>query len=519
MGKKLLTLEEATALSHAACRNNLSDFICAAFSIVTPGVQYKPNWHIDCIAEHLHAVHRGEIRRLIINIPPRTLKSTCVSIAYPAWLLGVDPTVRTIVGSYAQSLSERLSTDTRLIMEHPWYQQVFPETKIAEDQNQKRKFQTTKRGHRIATSVGSGITGEGGDYLLMDDPHNPLQTESDIQRQEALDWFGQTFSSRQNDPRTARFILVMQRLHVNDLTGYLLEQGGWHHLCLPAIAPRNILISLKDISWEMSEGEYLHSERLGPEELDRFRIDMGDYGFAGQMMQTPVPDGGGLFKDLWMQYYTKAPDAHMLNIYIFVDAAYEKKKTSDYTAMVVVGLGSDHNYYLLDIVRDRFNPTERIEALIKLHKKWNKLSGKPPIVGYEKNGASSDLHYLNIAQERLGYRFAIIPLGTYAHKNDRIKQLIPLFQTRRFYFPISLPYIDHTKKSVDLIRLLVDKEMLLFPVGLHPDMLDALSRVCDPDIDVFFPAGPKVHDIHIDLDIPYVEREQSHNNIPRWVEW
>jgi predicted phage terminase large subunit-like protein len=515
---KAISSAEGIALARAKCRTYLADFIHAAFTIVDPGTSYQHNWHIDCIAEHLHAVHKGEMRRLIINMPPRSLKSISASVAFPAWLLGKDASNKVIVGSYSQDLSLKHSVDTRFLIESEWYQELFPDTRIAADQNEKRKFQTTERGHRISCSTGSAITGEGADYLIVDDPHNPLEALSDVQRKAALTWFDQTLISRQNDKKTSRIIVVMQRLHTNDLTGHLLEKGGWHHLCLPAISPQNTVISLGKKTWERKEGEYLHPNREGKEELDMVRLEQGEYAFAGQYMQTPAPEGGGEFKQEWLQYYETAPSPKGMNLYIFVDAAYEKKKESDYTAMVVVGLGGDHNYYVLDIVRDRFNPTERINALIKLHKKWNALGGKPPLVGYEKNSASSDVHYLRTAQEAINYRFPITELGTQPHKNDRIRRLVPLFQTKRVYFPSTLYYTDHTKKAIDLMNVLVHGEMLTFPVGIHPDMMDALSRVTDPDMEVHFPRVRPGAEVTIMADRHLIAPAQNHNALD-YLNW
>ena len=159
----------------ALLKQDFSSFIGKTLSTVDPGATYLPNWHIDLIAEYLEAARRGDISRLIINMPPRSLKSVCVSVAWPAWLLGHDPRQRVIAASYAAPLSLKHSLDCRLVVNSPWYRQLFPEVKLTRDQNEKQKFMTTRRGFRFATSVGGTATGEGGNFLIIDDPINALQ--------------------------------------------------------------------------------------------------------------------------------------------------------------------------------------------------------------------------------------------------------------------------------------------------------------------------------------------------------
>lgn len=486
-----MTLEEGLMLSNALCRQNLRDFTRKTFGIVSPSDEYLHNWHIDCICEYLQAVHAGDIRRLIINMPPRSLKSIITSIAFPAWLLGKNPSEQVIVASYAELLANKLSVDTRLVVQSPWYKQLFPRTVITKDQNEKSKFQTTLRGHRIATTVGSAIMGEGGNFLIVDDPIDPMQALSETKRETANTWFDQKLVSRQNSKKTARIVVVMQRVHTDDLTGHLRERGGWESLVLPAKAFKKTIIDLRTASAsyykEMKEGELLHEGREGEKELAATLRELGDYAFAGQYLQEPVPLGGGEFKSDWVQYYQEVLTGQGMNIYILVDAANEKKKSSDYTAMMVVGFASDNNIYLLDVVRDKLNPTERINAIINLHKKWNARSGKPPKVGYEKYGLMSDTHYLKKAQSALNYRFPVVELGGKLSKGDRIRRLIPDLQQQRIYLPNNLLYTDTSGTQVDLVHQLVHEEMLTFPVSRHDDMLDAFSRIYDKELSALFP--------------------------------
>ena len=245
----------ALALDQDELRHSFPAFVRRVFGEVDPGAVYQHGWHIDAMCEGLEACGRGEINRLIINVPPRSLKSITVSVAWAAWLLGKDPTAQIMASSYHEDLAFRHSLDCRFVIEAPWYQGLFPGTQIATDQNEKRKFQTTRRGYRVATSVGQARIGEGGDFLIMDDPHNPRQAQSDVERQAALFWYDRTFSTRLNDKKHGVMVLVMQRLHDRDMTGHLIEKGGWTHLCLPAEAPKRTVVEIGGFQIERDEGE------------------------------------------------------------------------------------------------------------------------------------------------------------------------------------------------------------------------------------------------------------------------
>lgn len=501
----MLTPEEYTAL----LSQDQIAFTEQVFNTVSPGTSYHDNWHIHCIVEHLQAVERGELKRLIVNIPPRSLKSISVTIAWTAWLLGRNPSNQIICASYSQALSTKHSVDTRLVIESPWYKQVFPNTIIAKDQNEKQKFQTTARGHRIATSIGGSATGEGGNILIFDDPIKPDEASSEVTRATTNDWLDQVFMTRLNDRNKGCVVGVMQRVHENDPSAHLQRKGMWHVLSLPAQFIKHTVISMGGRTWEKEEGEYLDSVRLGNQALVDLEKDLGAYAFAGQYMQSPAPIGGGEFKREWVQYYDNYAanfTAQGMNVYIMYDPANSKKNKEndepDYTAMVVIGLANDNNYYILDLVRDRLNPTERVDILFELHKKWNKKSGKPPIVISEQYGMMTDNFYLKKRQDELNYRFGIKEVGGKIKKEDRIRKVIPLFEARRIYLPRKIVYSNIRNENVELVQEFVDKELLVFPVGRHDDILDAFSRIADTEVRASFPAietlylqpGQKVRD-------------------------
>lgn len=465
----------------------LSNFVRFAFAKVNPGVLYHHNWHIDCISEHLEHVWSGDIKRLIINIMPRSLKSIVSSVAFPAWGLGQDPSVKFLCASYGDKLAMQLSQNTRLIMESQGYKELFPETAIAEGDDRQRDFYTSMRGGRFATSVGGVVTGIGGNILIADDLHKTEDAAYETPRLEAINWFRQTFMSRLNDRKHDSIVLIGQRIHPEDVSGALLESGTWHHLVLPAYAEDRRIISIGDKTWEMEEGEYLQPSRLGKEEVEQLQADMSPMDFMAQYQQVPIVNEGNEIKaQKWNILPVVPPDNDIakMNLYIMVDPANSKKKNSDYTAMVVVGLGCDKNYYILDIVRERYNPSERIEALFDLYTKWASITKSTVRVGYEKNSLAADIHFIKKYQNDINYRFPITELSSTMPKVDRIRRLVNPTEMGQIYIPARI--LGKENANINLTEELI-KEAKMFPMGTHDDMIDALSRIFDPQITLVFP--------------------------------
>jgi hypothetical protein len=264
------------------------------------------NWHVEVIAAKLTAVRQGKITRLIINLPPRHLKSLLASIAFPAWCLGHDPSAQILCVSYAEALSNKLARDCRSIMMSPWYRRIFP-TRLAAHRQAVQEFLTTREGYRLATSNGGVLTGRGADIILIDDPLKPEEALSDTQRQAANDSFSHTLYSRLNDKRTGAIVIIMQRLHEDDLVGHVLAQEPWDVISFPAIAEEDEVHKIETIlgprTFMRRRGEALHPEREPLDTLDRIRATIGEYNFAGQYQQSPAPLGGGLVKAEWFKSY------------------------------------------------------------------------------------------------------------------------------------------------------------------------------------------------------------------------
>jgi predicted phage terminase large subunit-like protein len=510
---------ELIAAAHLeACRNSFEVFAQRAFRILEPGTAFEYNWHIGCISAHLESSFRGEIPDLIMNIPPRFLKSVLVAQLYPAWVMGREPWHQFIGASYAHTLAERNVVKARQVMQDDFYRLLFPQTQISTDQNQKDYFTTTKAGQYKGTGIGGTLTGFGATTIVCDDLLNPKEGMSDTIRRNTNEELRSTIFSRFNDRRNRRFIMIMQRIHDDDPTGNLMRDGGYHLVKLPAEAHQRIQIDLGHKRWIMEQGDLLDAKRVPKPELEKIRTDLGEANYVAQYLQEPAPLGGGEFRVEWLQYYQ--PDGVKpkdMNLVILVDPSggesvnRKRGKLSDWTAMLVIGLAPDRNRYILDIVRDRLNPTQRVHTLFTLHKKWSELSGKSPKVGYEKYGMMTDTHYIHQKQREDGYNFPLIELGGAMQKEERIRRLIPDMQNGAWWAPASLPYVDSEGRRFDLVEELKN-EFLTFPRSRFDDMSDALSRVYEDDLLLSFPK-PRASMVQRAIG------GASLSNTDRWEDW
>jgi predicted phage terminase large subunit-like protein len=267
--------------------------------------------------------------------------------------------------------------------------------------------------------------------------------------------------------------MIGTRYHSNDTYRTMIERGVFNPRIYAATADGTV------------DGEPVFLSR---DLIAQKRRDMGPYTFGAQMLQNPVADATQGFKRDWLRHYHKSPDdiAGGLNKYILVDAANDKRKTNDYTAMWVVGLGADGNFYVLDMVRDRLNLTERADKLLSLHRKW-----KPIEVRYERYGMMADIQHIKYRQEEMNYRFEIVEVAGQTPKNDRIRRLIPLFEQGKVYLPDSMHKTDYEGQVRELVGDFIEQEYASFPVPLHDDMLDALARIAEPDIELIWPQQPE----------------------------
>lgn len=475
--------------------------------VLEPGVPLVWNWHLDVLCGYLEACFRHEIRSriLIINIPPGTMKSLIISVFYPAWVWIHQPGHRFLCGSNDEKLATRDSLRMRDLVASHWYQErwgfvhkngeLLDYVKLSREQNEKGLWANTRRGHRESQGVTAKVTGKRGDTVIWDDPHDAEQTESDDQRQGVLDKWDGSWSSRLNDISDSMRILVMQRVHEADCTAHWLEiYPEAVHLSIPMryevdgyhYDPQKDIGRPDLADPRTEEGELLFPEKFPEEAVRSQEIVFGPYRAAGQYQQRPRPKGGGEFKREWLMHWTMPP--HGGNRYIIVDPAGERKKTNtgqkrDNTAMVVVEASADQNLYVIDAYRDRLNLVERTRILFEWHRKY-----RPVGVGYEADGFQSDIPHIQNTQEQINYRFRVTELKSRGQrKEDRIRMLLPWFQQGKLILPRELHRTNFEGQTVDLVQQFIEKEYLPFPVGPFDDMLDVLSRVADPDMQILFP--------------------------------
>ena len=337
-------------------RNDFATFAGRCFQELNPQTELAMNWHLEVIAAKLTEVREGKIRRLIINMPPRHLKSLMASIAFPAWCLGLDASAQILCVSYAQDLADKLARDCRSVMMSPWYRQIF-RTRLAAHRQAVQEFITTRQGYRLATSTGGVLTGRGADIILIDDPLKPEEALSKAQRQACNDWFVHTLYSRLNDKRSGAIVIIMQRLHEDDLVGHVLGQEPWEVLSFPAIAEADeehrIETILEPKCFRRRQGEALHPDREPLETLDHIRRTIGEYNFAGQYQQSPAPLGGGLVKAEWFRRYgeREAPEPFDRIVQSW-DTANKATELSDFSVCTTWGI-KDKNLFLVGVYRRR----------------------------------------------------------------------------------------------------------------------------------------------------------------------
>lgn len=440
-------------------RHSLVAFTIHAFRELTPQTEFLHNWHLDLIADRLMACAEGRCRRLIINVPPRSLKSHMVSVAFPAFLLGRRPSARILCASYGQELSEKFSLECRQIMASAWYQVIFP-TRLAASPNRLSGFQTTAHGARMATSVGGPLTGRGGDFIILDDPQKPEEAMSEVARAKVRDWFDGTLLTRLNSKNKDCIILVMQRLHVDDLAGYLQEKGGWEVLNLPALAPDQERFEYTTLRGKQvhvrQAGEPLHPERESLETLQALRADLGEWMFETQYQQSPYPRGGTMVKDTWLMRYDPAqpPDRFDKTILSW-DTANKPTELSDYSVGTVWGL-KGKQLYLLCVYRKKVDYPGLKKAVKELRAEWN-----PSEILIEDKASGTQL-IQELQQEGLYGVHGIKPEGD---KTMRMHAQTGAFEQGRVFLPTQAPWLAE-----------YEQELLSFPMSRHDDQVDSTAQ-------------------------------------------
>jgi predicted phage terminase large subunit-like protein len=450
-------MSEVTAFA-VLMRTELRYFVRKCFETILPGTPYLPNWHINAIIYQLMRVQGGETSRLLINQPPRSLKSICVSVAHVAWLLGHDPARRIIVVSYANELAAELHRQFRMVIDAPWYRALFPAMRPAKDTG--TELVTTRGGSRYATSVGGTLTGRGADLIVVDDPLKAEEAMSEPARRRVIDWYAGTLVSRLNDKKKGPIIVVMQRLHENDLAGHLLEQGGWCHLDLPAIAVEDSVIPIgRGQAITRRTGDVLHEARENKEALDRIKAEIGSLMFSAQYQQRPVPLEGNIVRRDWFRFDDQLPQPSPHDRVVQSwDIAMTTGEANDYSVCTTWRMvGSD--YYLVDVFRDRLPYPE-------LRRKVASLAAKHGAETIPIEDAGPGMALLQDLRRELPPGMPR-PIGEKPEgsKTDRMVAQTAKIEAGHVHLPNQANWLD---------GFLL--ELLAFPRGRHDDQVDSISQ-------------------------------------------
>jgi predicted phage terminase large subunit-like protein len=472
--------EALDELERLDAEESLLNFIRLMWSVIEPGRQFVYGWAVEAICEHLTAVSKGQIRKLLINVPPGCMKSLTTCVFWPAWEWGPfnRPDLRYVCASYSADLTIRDNRRCRQLMQSEVYQRLWGDRfKFATDQDAKVKFENDKRGFKIATSVGGAVVGERGDRFIVDDPHNIKEAESDTVRDAALQWFTEIVPTRTTDPDKAAFIVIMQRVHDRDVSGLIIaEDMGYEVLCLPmeyeADHPTTKKYSFSSIGFKdprKEEGELLWKERFSAKVVEELKTSLrawgGSYAEAGQLQQRPAPRGGGMFKKSYFQVVPSMArmSASLLNRVRAWDLAGSEGRRSAYTVGCLISRWQLQNLRKVvcieDIVRKRLEP----HGVDKLIIDTAESDGRRVRISLPQDpGQAGKAQKSHIAQLLEGFDVHFSPES--GSKEDRAAPLAAQGGAGNLY----LIEADWNEAFI--------KEALVFPAGEFKDQIDASSR-------------------------------------------
>ena len=446
----------------ALIRRDLHSFLRGVFPIVTPGTTFSPNWHVEAMTHALTQVLDGETRRLIITVPPRHLKSIVSSVALPAFALGRDPSRQIICVSYGDLLARTLADSCRAVMRSDFYQRVFPQTKLVK--GSEIELTTTARGTRFATSVGGTLTGRGGSLIIIDDPMKAQDAHSESVREGVKRWYSHTLMSRLDDKSKDSIVVVMQRLHVDDLVGHLLDQGGWTHLNLPARADTDQRIPLGNGRVYLRRtGELLHPARESHDVLDAFKRNMGSLDFAAQYQQAPIEKGGNYIKWKWFQFYNEPP-AYQSGDRIIVswDTAISAKDAASFSVGMALQVRGE-SVWILDVVRQHLEYPDLKRTVTAMHEKWSAVGRGRYALVIENKGSGMPL-----IQELKSKNLHALAVEPTSDKETRMVGQTARIEAGSVALPRNAPWLEDFRH-----------EICAFPSGRHNDQVDALSQGLD----------------------------------------
>lgn len=453
-----LSPDARRALHDELLRRSLGHFHAEAFAMLHGGQALEPGHHIDAMVHVLEQVALGTIKRLIITLPPRQGKSELVSGSFGAWLMGNDPAAKVTVASYGMDLARPLVDKARTIVRHARYQQLFPDTRIKPGKDKAELFGTTKGGEMRAATRAGAMTGLGTHFLIIDDFQKAAEAMSLVERENAILAFKSTFFTRFDNLADGRIIIVQQRLHEDDLVGWALRHGNWHHLNLPAIAEEDQTIALpRGATWRRNKGDLLAPGRLTFDYLEEQKLMMGTRTFNAQYQQNPIVAEGNLIDLQWFGQYDERPPRRFFHRVVQSwDPAITERITSDYSVGMTWGY-RDGQWYLLDLIRIQANFNKLLERVIGWHAQWraDALVIEGVSIGhalYEQVRAARLPGIIRCPTPRLS-------------KQDRLAGCTAQLATGDYLLPASaewLPALRH--------------ELLAFPDGRNDDQVDSMVQ-------------------------------------------
>jgi predicted phage terminase large subunit-like protein len=469
-------------------QNDLYAFVHRSFLELNNDRPFWPNWHLEVLCDKLKAVADGKCRRLIINIPPRQLKSHTASIAFPAWVLGRDPTKQILCVSYAQEFSEKLARECRKLMQSDNYLRTF-KTRISEERQAVADFETTQGGNRFATSVNGIMTGRGADIIIIDDPLKADDAGSELRRKSVNEWFDNTLRSRLNNQETGAIIVVMQRLHTDDLVGHVLGSEEWDIVRFPAIAPEDqeyqLFTPFGKRVIQRRKDDVLQPELVSADTLAALRSGMTPAVFAAQYQQDPQPAEGNLIKRAWLKTYKEAErPAKFDRIVQSWDTANSASETANFSVCTTWGMLGRY-LYLLHVYRRQMEFPELKRMVRHLAEDWT-----ADLVLVEDKASGTQ-----IIQEMRAEQFLKVQATP---KQDGDKEMRTYVQTSRFangevLVPEDAPWLDA-----------YIAELTSFPNSKYADQVDSTVNFLawvtghaakpkgffDTDVKLTLPPGP-----------------------------
>lgn len=448
-------------------RRDFSAFVHRSFLELNGQASYLPNWHLEVLSAKLDEVLKGRCRRLIINVPPRHLKSHTASIAFPAWVLGHDPTKQIIAISYAQDLSDKLARDSRMLMLSPFYQALF-DTRLSPDRQSVGEFETTTGGYRFSSSVNGVVTGRGADIIIVDDPMKADEANSDTRRNSLNEWYDSTLRTRLNSQERGAIILVMQRLHTDDLVAHVQKHEKWDVISFAQIATEDAAYNISTPYGRRNilrrEGELLQPALLPSARLAELRESMSEYHFAAQYQQDPAPREGNMIKTEWLKFYEPGSEPATFNrIFQSWDTANKAGQMNDFsvcTTWGVMGGAKSGDFYLLDVFRKRLNYPDLKRAAVDLHKRF------PKSVVIIEDKASGTQLIQELKRDGMLIKPYLPPAG--ADKELRVDAQSIAFENGRVFLPRSARWLK------DYIS-----ELTGFPNMKYDDQVDSTIQFLD----------------------------------------